>query len=625
MQVKDVSAAGPLERRRGLSVSVFGALLGLLLLGTQSAHAANTILEVQDVVWGFDGHCVPNCYNPVSVLLKNKQKDKDFKGVLQFYQVQGLGRVGPIYAQDFYLPAKASRWVQFKVLMGVGGTYMMRWGPHPDDTVELSECLLGVPARVYLQAESGLISSLAGVVGFPETMFPRSCVLTSGLQQMVLDHKPDWDKLQCQAFVDWIRRGGIAHVLLRRDRERLRFTGPMSVLNVSKKIAFGDGLIVPHDKTNIQVTAKSLDQLGYPRVKQNRDSGLAVSGSDNYLLSVAGSLRPPPKHRWDLILIASVLFMLVIGPVNAVVARKSRSYLLSLSVFLVAVAATSYLFFELGKRGFGETATSHAACYARSLGGGRFDVKTWQTIFVTDGDEYQFEFECEQGYFSTISDVEAVRGVIGGGEANIFRANLPLYSSQEFCHRGTRSMPAWLKNSDCEIDKAGLLKTFRVYFDKATMPEIEEIFVVYNEHRLFRLQRLDDALYQATDFELKYGSTLNRGKFQMGYGWDQMFNEHRWSDYQYVEMSEAQRTRRVGEVLDEGLLHQCMDYQRPYQSTKIVADQTLGLKYPGRAANVELFVRCQTPESWRLKNWSGIQSSRTLFHFTVPIKISKTK
>ena len=105
-------------------------------------------LEIQRTLWGYDGHVVPNCFNPLSVLVANPG-DAAFAGTLTLSNGGG----GADLVQPLALPPHSSHWVQFYVLTeNQASSPVLRWGRGEKERRELDgPAATGPPACVWLR------------------------------------------------------------------------------------------------------------------------------------------------------------------------------------------------------------------------------------------------------------------------------------------------------------------------------------------------------------------------------------------------------------------------------------------------------------------------------------------
>jgi hypothetical protein len=269
---------------------------------------------------------------------------------------------------------------------------------------------------------------------FPENLFPATVSATDGLSAVVLDHQPHWEAPRREAFLDWVRRGGIVHLLPGADGAFPKFTDDLAVLDITAgdRQRIGAGLVVKHTIGRAEITEQWLKEQGFPQ-PEIRAAGKGAVDIDNFSFNKLGAITRP-NINWTLIYWLTLLYVVLIGPVFYVL--RKRNYRLLLGGFLATVVLFAWVFTVIGRRGYGEKQIYHTLAIARPLGGGRFDVHEWIHAFATSGDIYRFEHAGGGHLYGTASYEENVRGEIVTGRESHFSADIPLFSSRPFLHRG---------------------------------------------------------------------------------------------------------------------------------------------------------------------------------------------
>jgi len=429
-------------------------LLFLLFL----THAA-LALEIKEIRWGFDGKAVPNRFNLLSVLVAQEGGTRPFEGDLSLLDTRGNEMTfGAPLVQSLYLSPGTQRWVQFVPFVGHEFEWRLAWGKDNRTRVPVSAPKFGPPATTLLRDATSVFVEASRFPTFPEDLFPTSVAATDGLDQLVLDHVPRWDAPRREAFLDWLRRGGIVH-LLRGPEGHPRFTGDFAELNIpanQDKTRVGAGRVVRHEAERGEVDEAFLKNAGYPlsefRKLDGRESGTILYNFDETLLQNLASLTKP-EVQWWLLYLLTLAYLALIGPVHYVWSRKI-DWRLALGGFLGTVAVFALAFIIAGHRGSGEKQTSHSLAVARSLGGDRWDVQQWVSAFATKGDFYKLTHSAPSNFYSIPSDNEAVNARAFGGKDGHLDADIPLYSSRPFLHRAVLTGPkadvkvrGWTKES----------------------------------------------------------------------------------------------------------------------------------------------------------------------------------
>ena len=143
-----------------------------------------------------------------------------------------------------------------------------------------------------------------------------------------------------------------------------------------------------------------------------------------------------PKHDWDTIHLVALFYVALMSVGNYLLFRRSKGYAGSLlySAGLIVVAAL--LLGAIGRRGYGEIASTHSLSVARPLAGNVYDVTQWYNAFTTNGGYYTFAHQSPHSVYSTCQDVEAVNAILQNGRDGKMLVDMPLYSQRSFLHRG---------------------------------------------------------------------------------------------------------------------------------------------------------------------------------------------
>jgi len=401
----------------------------LLLLSVGSATAE---VEVGEVLWGFDGKVVPQRINLLSIRLVNRGSEA-VEGPAVVFKARGLGgRLGAQLVQQCYLAPGTTRWVQFHPYVGSAhDEWRLSIG---DREEELRDPTLSAPATVWL--DPGDMGGQCGLKAFPENLFPTTVAATDGLCSVVLDHRPQrWQLARKTAFLDWLRRGGTLHLLSGDAGRPPIFSHDLSVLNTAgPRFRVGAGLVVRHQESRREMTLDLLAQRGFAPLKLAEKSGSFRTFKDSIFEGLKGLVRP--RHNWAAMYLALAVFMILAGPVNYLVGKKTRDFRITGVFFLVAVGGFALLLGYVGRRGHGEIPSAHTLSYARSLGGDTYDVTQWINAFAVRGARYAITHPATHNLYSTCQEAESVRGTILTGKAGFFEVDIPVCSSRAFLHRG---------------------------------------------------------------------------------------------------------------------------------------------------------------------------------------------
>ncbi|MDQ3622497.1 MAG: hypothetical protein M3463_08425 [Verrucomicrobiota bacterium] len=408
-------------------------LLPALLLWLSIAAGAGA-LEVRQTLWGFDGRVVPGRMSPFSVLLANPG-NAPFDGEVVLRQLGGLGgHSGAPYVQAVYLAPRSERWVQFHAFMDSSAhEFALSWGRGAKERVELDAPAAGPPARVLLSDPDNPFAAGGSLKVFPDQLFPTTVAATDSLDAVALDYAPRWEPARREAFLDWLRRGGLVLVLASLNGEFPVFGEQLDVLNFSGDSArVGAGTVLRAKAGRRQAGEQLFAGRGFPAPELKQQKEVAVYQLEQTLFERLARMTRPNIHWW-LINTLTAVYLLIIGPAHYRWGRKI-DYRLSILAFLGTVALFGWLFSVIGRRGYGESQTVHSLAIARSLGAGRHDVTQWISAFATRGDLYTLTHRAPANLYAAVS-MEAINGQIVNGKDGRFIADIPLYSSRQFVHR----------------------------------------------------------------------------------------------------------------------------------------------------------------------------------------------
>lgn len=435
----------------------FASLLVLLLAMSGPVRA----LEIGQILWGFDGHVVPDCFNPLSVLVSNPS-DAPFDGALALSSTQGVAATerGVEYVQPVFLAPHTSRWVQFYVHTGNGyvhtgngaGSYVLRWGRGAEENYELGgQDSDAPPACVWLRDTENPSAVAGSFNSFPEQLFPATAAAAEGLDAVVLDHVPRWEPVRREAFLDWVRLGGTVHLLPGTDGSLPVFGEGLAALDSREdETRVGLGRVAHHQIPPREMDEKYLESHGFPpRTIDHAPphsaqtiNGYTVnttSGNGPIIYDLEGSLfrklssLTRPKVSWPLIDFLVLAYVAAIGPVHNYY-RRRFDYRASIAIFLGCVAVFATGLGMAGRRGYGESQTVHSLAVARALGGGRADVTQWISAFATKGDRYTLTHRAPANLYATDRWAQA-GGLIFNGQDGHLLLDIPLYSARAFLHR----------------------------------------------------------------------------------------------------------------------------------------------------------------------------------------------
>ena len=410
------------------------AVLFLLLLIAPAAEA----LDVVEVRWGLDGRAVPDRINAVSIFLSNPSNNP-YDGVLALSKSDAFGtQLGATVLEPCYLSPSARRWVQFYVpVEDPEESWTLTWGDGPSARAALPVARLGPPATVMLDDPDQTGYVTGAIARLPDLLFPTDVSGLDGLHGVLLDHAPRWEPARRQAFLDWLRLGGIVHVLHGEDGRFPVFPGELAVLNAGApgRARFGAGLIVWHEISRDKVNKDYLPSKGFPPLELRLST---IERSEIVEDAVFGKLEDLSalRHNWTLIYVLALGYILLIGPVGMVIGRLWRDWRMTLAIYVGVVALFGAFFLIVGRQSAGGAAFVYTFSYARPLGQGNWDVSQWSSAFVTSSGRYLVRHPCPFSLYAVWKRRETVNGTIRNGRDALFDVDVPLYSRRTFEHRG---------------------------------------------------------------------------------------------------------------------------------------------------------------------------------------------
>jgi hypothetical protein len=426
-------------------------------------------LDVEQVVWGFDGQVVLQRYNPLSVLLNNPAPEP-FEGTLRLQKMLGAAHpIDAVIEESVFISPFSSRWVQFYPhILKDGEQWLLAWGRGPQNEFSLPLPRAGTLARILLDEPGGLARRGGGMKRLPDNLFPATVAGTDALDAIVLDHAPRWEEPRRVAFLEWLARGGKVHILENSPGRYPEFPAALAKLNLPLETQrVGSGVIHRHPRTVAQIDAEFLDYeiLEKPRPVPVVEATQVDKDVDEAIAKRARPITPLPtpdldrdwqgdeflftrlrqmvkvSHNWVLINAMSIVYMLMIFPGCYLLGRRRVDYRQTFGVLLGTIALFSIAFAFVGRRGYGESTTVHSAAIARPLPDGTYDVTEWAHVFVTIGADYRIAHPGPSQLYSACQEVERVNGSIRNGAAGQFLVDIPPFSSRTFSHRGKLTGP----------------------------------------------------------------------------------------------------------------------------------------------------------------------------------------
>ncbi|MBI5759913.1 MAG: hypothetical protein HZA46_15450 [Planctomycetales bacterium] len=442
--------------------------------------AAALAVDVDEVVWGFDGQVVKHRFNPVSILFSNP-KPEAFEGAVRLRTATGPGNfTGAPVEELLYISPFSKKWVQFYPYnLSDHEQWSVSWGRRADQRFDLPQPKFGNPGRVILEDSQALTEQGGAMKRFPDNLFPPFVTATDGLHTVVLDHVPRWEESRRQAFLDWVRRGGTVHLLHTNADRYPEFSADLAAaLNAPVDTNHvGAGVVVRHPRTRSQLDrefvrttilgekpestesganlsdaekeiaerqkkVQQAQQLQQQQQEQQEDYNLFDYRGDEIFFDELQTMTRP-KHNWIVIHLMSFIYILVIFPGCFLIGRQRGDYRKTYAVLLATVAIFSVGFSVVGARGYGESTTVNAVAIAQDIGDGTWDVSQWSNAFVTRGDYFKLEHQGGGVLYSPCQQMEAVNGVIHNGTNGEFQVDIPPYSARNFAHRVKLKDDGW--------------------------------------------------------------------------------------------------------------------------------------------------------------------------------------
>ncbi|MEO6739883.1 MAG: hypothetical protein ABIP20_06505 [Chthoniobacteraceae bacterium] len=482
--------------------------LPVLVLWLLLALKSPAALDVGKPAWGFDGKVPPSSFALLSIEVFNRSA-KPFEGD---FELSGGGGGAPL-KQSVFLSPGASRVVQFHPY---SGNYMPNWSLSWNDgrnqSQDMGQPPTGTPATVMLADPDTPGMRAVRMRLFAENLFPTTVGATDGLGAVVLDHQPRWDATRREAFLDWLRRGGTVHLVPGADGAAVQFADDFTPLNITdgaKQKRVGAGLVVKQETTRAEITEQWLKEHSFAPPELRSDGKGNVHDADAFVFHKLAAITRP-NINWGLIYFLTIAYVILIGPVFYVM--RKRNYRVLLGGFLATVALFAWAFTIIGRRGYGEKQIYHSIAIARPLGAGRFDVQEWIHAFATTGDIYRFTHGDSVHLYGTASEGETVRGEIREGKGAQFAADIPLFSSRAFLHRGVMKaedpllkVEAWTENDGIKSVGAGVMASLTTLRVSAAPEFRKRVFTAVLE----RNGRYADLTLTPGGFELPANTTTN--------------------------------------------------------------------------------------------------------------------
>jgi hypothetical protein len=444
--------------------------IALTLLPAPTARAQSVVeeddgdykpVDVTFAEFGFDERAVPGAFNVLSIQIRNNSTEP-YEGTLRLRRLlSATGAWTDVeQTQPLYLSPLSVKLVQFfPFVLDTSEEWEVRWGDTLDESYIVEQAALTSGARVLFNDPHRVSGVTLGLKGFREDHFPPTVTGTEGLALAVLDHLPEWEEPRRRAFRDWLYRGGVLHILQDLNGKFPEF--PIAELDtLSRPSRFGAGRIYWHEKPRAELTREFVYDNIYPTVqgkpslvRSGTDRGFVDPTTTEFFIDLdrqyysftdwdSESLLTNrlkdlvrPQHNWYVIYAASGFYMLLLFPGGFLLARSKLDYRVGLVALLVIVAGFSWMFRQVGARGYGELTKTLTAAIARPLPDGRFDIELWSSLFVTEGGNYSISHNGESGTYSTTQNTERIDGQASIGRRATLTSDMPQFTFRTLAHR----------------------------------------------------------------------------------------------------------------------------------------------------------------------------------------------
>ena len=241
------------------------------------------------------------------------------------------------------------------------------------------------------------------------------------------------------SLLHWVQRGGTLFVTPGENGEYPEFTGEMAVFNQPvPRSDVGQGQVIRCPDRAAAVQQATAD-LGTPTAGAfSTDSWSLGENVFQTLKSIT-----TPRHNWWVINFMSIIYVGLVFPGWYLLAKRSTHYRTTILAFIGLSVFFTFVFNLVGRRGYGESTAVNSLAIARKVDNSLYDVTSWTNVFVTGGDYYELKFDGQGHLYSTPYSHERVAGLIDNGLDGTFLADIPLFSSRAFLHRGLLAGPSW--------------------------------------------------------------------------------------------------------------------------------------------------------------------------------------
>ena len=383
-------------------------------------HCNAYSLQIENVYFGFNNSVHSNSFNFVNFTIYNDTA-KPYEGSIKLKD-SGIG-IKTVSTKEIFLTPNQKKSLQmYFYVEDSPNELILEYGKKRE---EIKVPQSNAPANIFISSRK--IRLPRDLKFLPETNFPFSVAYTHGLFSVVIDTVPDWTPKQKKAFMDWLKLGGNVFVLKGQSGKFPRFTSSMAELNnKEKRFSLGSGIVTKVD---------SLMQIKFPTVSKQENSQHDYYLDDEENIFANLQLLVKTDHNWAFIYLLIILYLILIGPINYMIGRKTRDWKLPNLFFLLTVILFSVFFSIIGRRGYGEETKLNSFTLADHISENNFLVKQWSNIFVTSGSTYSFKHDTEDNLYASPSNFEMATKI--DQTESSFVAEIPLFSSKRMIHMGT--------------------------------------------------------------------------------------------------------------------------------------------------------------------------------------------
>lgn len=432
------------------------------------AQSDNSLIQVRETIWAFNGKIQPGQFNPLSILVDNGTGD-DIGGQFLLQKSSSLiSAAGTVYQHTGYIESTGRRWIHFYPY--ISEDFQSKWQLRLVDSQSGKTISLGTIQQssaasqalkdqakaseliqaVVLQSGQSATKVPSNLKRYPEEIFPPYVTATSALHSVFMDHEPNWDEPRAKAFMDWLRLGGNVHLLKARNGEYPKFTGLLTNLDQPlTRFNVGHGRVTRQGTRLTDLTESDVEKairtgltfdlrlkvpLTSERLEKLEDSQAFVDSSASSLdmhMFQQMQERTQPEHNWLLIFCLAIVYILLIFPGCYQLSKNRQLHFLTTYAAVAGLSLIfSCIFLFIGQRGYGESTWLQTLAVAKVADNGDLAVQQWNTLFVTGGNSYQLTANNSQALMTAgVTGDNTVANVVTGKEAST-NVRIPPYSAQ---------------------------------------------------------------------------------------------------------------------------------------------------------------------------------------------------